>query len=223
MIEHVYRRCAMSAAAGEVYVATCDEEIKQAVDKFGGRAIMTSPSHQRASDRTAEAAESLDADLVVMVQGDEPLLRPEMVGLAVAPFREDDAVVCVNLTSRIAHEDEFRDRNTIKVVIDHRGHALYFSREPIPTLVNRPFALVHAFKQVCVIPFRRDALAKFIALPPTPLEMAESIDMLRFLEHGVPVRMVESPYDTHSVDTTDDLAEVERRMANDDLFRLYAS
>ena len=129
MVEHVFRRVALCQQldAG-VYVATPDEEIARAVERFGGQVIMTSPSHQRASDRVAEAAEQLDVDIVVMIQGDEPLVTPEMLELSFQPLLEDQSLFCTNLTKRIESLEEFQDRNTIKVIMDLEGYALYFSR-----------------------------------------------------------------------------------------------
>jgi 3-deoxy-manno-octulosonate cytidylyltransferase (CMP-KDO synthetase) len=222
MIEHVYKRVALSDAVEEVYVATCDEEIARQTEEFGGHAVMTSPAHERASDRVAEAAGSLDAEVVVMVQGDEPLTTPEMIGLALDPFRRDPGVACTNLIAPIASEEEFRDPNTIKVVRDARNRALFMSREPIPTTRAGAFEGIEAWKQVCVIPFRRDALLKFAALAPTPLEIAESIDMLRFLEHGRDVHLVETSAGTKAVDTPDDLLAVEALMGEDPLVPQYA-
>jgi 3-deoxy-manno-octulosonate cytidylyltransferase (CMP-KDO synthetase) len=221
MIEHVYQRTAMSKAVGEVYVATCDAEIRDAVEAFGGRAIMTSTSHQRASDRVAEAARSLDADIVVMVQGDEPMTVPRMLEQAVAPLLEDPSVECVDLAKRIGTEREFLDPNTIKVTRDRAGDAIYFSREPIPTRRLLGFDRLAVFKQVCIIPFRKKLLATYAALAPTPLEQAESIDMLRLLEHGYRVRLVETEYETQSVDTAEDLRRVEALMRDDPLTRDY--
>ena len=148
MIEHVYIRTAMCQQLDAVYVATCDDEIKQAVEGFGGRVIMTSAKHQRASDRVAEAAEGLDADILVLIQGDEPMVVPQMIEAAVAPMVEDPAIQCVNLAKRIETEEEYLDRNTIKVVMDRRGDALYFSREPVPTQHVASFANIPVFKQV---------------------------------------------------------------------------
>ncbi len=221
MIEHVYRRTAMSRSLADTYVATCDDEIRRAVEAFGGKAIMTSDRHQRASDRVAEAAATLDADLVVMVQGDEPMTVPEMIDASVGPFHENAPVQCVNLTKRIESEDEFINPNTIKVVFDGRNDALYFSREPIPTRRIAPFGKIPAFKQVCIIPFRRQALRLFAELAPTPLEVAESVDMMRFLEHGVKVRMVETSHDTRAVDTPEELRAVEQLLKNDPLIKSY--
>lgn len=221
MIEHVYKRTAMASALDEVVVATCDTEIRDAVEGFGGRAVMTADTHERASDRVAEAAAASDADVVVLVQGDEPMTAPEMIDQALAPFADGSGVSCINLTKRIISEEEFRDPNTIKVVMDRSGNALFMSREPIPTLVNNRFADIAAYKQVCIIPFTRAALAEFSALEPTPLEVTESIDMMRFLEHGRPVRMVETDVDTHAVDTPADLDLVAEMMRDDALAGSY--
>ena len=221
MVEHVVRRASMCGALAAVYVATCDEEIRDAVEGFGGTAVMTSAAHERASDRVAEAASHFEADIVLMIQGDEPMVTPRMLDASVAPMIEDSAVECVNLARRITSREEFDDPNTIKVVTNLSGDALYFSRSPIPYLnfAGAPGAPV--FKQVCVIPFRRAFLAEFTRLEPTPLERAESIDMLRALEHGRRVRMVETDADTHAVDTPEDLRLVESLMKGDPLVRLY--
>jgi 3-deoxy-manno-octulosonate cytidylyltransferase (CMP-KDO synthetase) len=174
MIEHVYRRTGLCKTLDDVFVATCDQEIYDAVEAFGGKAIMTAPTHERASDRVAEAAASMDADVTVMVQGDEPMTYPEMITESLAPFLGgDEKVACVNLAARITSPEEFKDPNTIKVVMDASGYALYMSREPIPTLHLQDFNQVPAFKQVCIIPFTKAALQEFIRLDPTPLEVAE--------------------------------------------------
>lgn len=221
MVEHVYRRTALCPAVSATYVATCDEEIHSLVEEFGGRAIMTSPQHERASDRIAEAARSLDADVVLMVQGDEPMVTPDMIQAALSPFHRDPTVVCVNLAAHIETMEDFEDRNTIKVVMAENGDALYLSRAPIPSLTRASFGQVPAYKQVCVIPFRKDFLLRFTALPPTPLEQAESIDMLRALEHGYRVRMVRISQTTQAVDTPEDLARVEAMMRQDTLVGIY--
>ena len=221
MLEHVFLRAAMAEGIDGVYVATCDDEIRRAAEAFGATVIMTSLGHERASDRVAEAARSISADVIVMVQGDEPMLHPDMVTAALAPFQEASGVVCVNLTTRIGTQEEFEDRNTIKVVIGENDDALYFSREPIPTPTMSDFERIPRFKQVCVIPFTAEGLQRFASLDQTPLERAESIDMLRFLENGVPVRMVETSFVTHAVDTPQDLALVESLMKDDPLLDRY--
>ena len=223
MIEHVLKRAEMCRKLNAVYVATCDEEIKRTVETLGSRVIMTSTSHDSASDRVAEAVEQIDADIVVMIQGDEPMIRPEMIGVAIDSIVENESIDCVNLVCRIKRREEYLDRNTIKVVMNTRRQALYFSRAPIPAINAAALEDTAVFKQVCVIPFRRDFLRKFTSWPPTVLEQAESIDMLRILEHGERVHLVETNIETHSVDTPEDLRLVECRMQNDPLIRLYAA
>ena len=216
MVEQVFRRSALCQGLnGGVYVATPDDEIARAVESFGGAVIMTSPAHQRASDRVAEAAAELDVDIVVMIQGDEPLITPEMVEMSYQPLLHDQTIFCTNLVKRIESQQEFQDRNTIKVVMDHQGYALYFSREPIPTAHGNDFSNITAYKQVCVIPYTKNSLLEFARMEPTRLEQIESIDMLRILEHGRRVMMVECTQRTHSVDIPQDIEIVERLMAQD--------
>ena len=221
MIEHIYKRVALSKALDATYIATCDEEIREVAQGFGATVIMTADTHERASDRVAEAVVDLDADLIVMVQGDEPMTHPDMIDAAVAPFNDDPELGCVNLVRRIDQESDFRDPNTIKVVMDQSGNALYMSRQPIPTLAKAGFAQTIAHKQVCIIPFRRDLLFRYTNLSPTPLEQLESVDMMRLLEHGYTVKMVPTEFNTQAVDTEADLARVARLMENDPLLSRY--
>lgn len=221
MIEHVLKRAEMCQKLNAVYVATCDEEIKRTVEALGSTVIMTSPRHERASDRVAEAVEQIDADIVVMIQGDEPMITPEMIAVAIDSMVENESIECVNLVCQIKSREEYLDPNTIKVVMKTRREALYFSRAPIPAINPDTLEDTAIFKQVCVIPFRRDFLRRFTSWPPAVLEQAESIDMLRILEHGERVHLVETNIETHSVDTPEDLLRVERLMQNDPLMRLY--
>jgi len=222
MIEHVYRRTILCKALNAVFIATCDKEIFESVESFGGQAIMTSPTHECASDRVAEAAADLDCDIVVMIQGDEPMTHPQMIEESLTPFsNKNDKIDCVNLMARIKNEQEFEDPNTIKVVMDKNGFALYMSREPIPGRHRKPFNQIPAFKQVCIIPFTAAALQKFSRLASTPLEMAESVDMMRFIGHGLRVKMVETSFSTHAVDTPDDLKLVEDLLIKDPLTKKY--
>ncbi|MER0215266.1 MAG: 3-deoxy-manno-octulosonate cytidylyltransferase [Nitrosomonas sp.] len=221
MIEHIYKRVAMSKSLDATYIATCDEEIRQIAEGFGAKVIMTSDTHERASDRVAEAVVYLDAELIVMVQGDEPMTHPDMIDTAVAPFKDDPKLGCVNLVRKIDHEADYLDANTIKVVMNQHNDALYMSRRPIPTIAKTGFANTAAYKQVCIIPFRRSTLYQYTHLTPTPLEQLESIDMLRLLEHGMQVKMVPTEYNTQAVDTPEDLARVEKLMATDPLLSQY--
>jgi 3-deoxy-manno-octulosonate cytidylyltransferase (CMP-KDO synthetase) len=217
MIGHVYERVSKSPLLTMTAVATCDVEIFDYITSIGGTAVMTGTHHERASDRCAEALAVLEKangfkyDLVVMIQGDEPMTHPDMIAEAVQPFLAgDEDVLVTNLLGEIKDVAEFEDRNCIKVVCDLHHNAMYFSREPIPTRckVDR----VAMGKQVCIIPFRRDFLIEYTRLAPTPLEIAESVDMMRVLEHGMKVRMVPTRHETHAVDTPDDLRKVERLM-----------
>jgi 3-deoxy-manno-octulosonate cytidylyltransferase (CMP-KDO synthetase) len=217
MIGHVYERVARNELLNAVAVATCDVEIADYVRSIGGRAVMTGSHHERASDRCAEALKIIEAedgvkyDIVVMVQGDEPMTDPEMISEAVRPMLADPTLKITNLLGTIESSAEFEDRNCIKVVCDLQSNALYFSREPIPTRAKSP--TVPMGKQVCVIPFTRDYLLEYTQLAPTPLEIAESVDMMRVLEHGGKVRMVPTRYSSRAVDTPTDLANVEKLMA----------
>ena len=224
MLEHVYKRVALSSALDATYIATCDEEIRRAAQDFGAPVIMTADTHERASDRVAEAAAGIDAELIVMVQGDEPMTHPEMIDAAVEPFRHDPLLGCVNLVRAIDNKTDFYDVNTIKVVMNQQGDALYMSRQPIPTAPasSQPdFMHGFAYKQVCIIPFRRETLLDFARLPSTPLEQLESVDMLRLLEHGYRVRMVKTKFNTQAVDTQADLERVAGLMEADPLLASY--
>lgn len=221
MVEHVYRRTAMSDVVDGTYVATPNEEIKVEAESFGAEVIMTG-EHSRATDRVAEAAESLEGDIIIVMQGDEPLVYPDMIDDAVEPMLEDESIDCVNLGKDFDDEADFRDPNNVKVVVDKDWNALYFSREPIPNLHDATFDTTATYNQVCVIPFRRDALFEFTDMEETPLERAESIDMLRLLENGCDVRIVETTRETHAVDTPEDHERVNALMAEDDLYQTYA-
>lgn len=216
MIGHVYERVARSPLLTMAAVATCDREIFDYIESIGGKSVMTADTYERASDRCAEALLKLEQeygtryDIVVMVQGDEPMMHPDMIAEAIQPMLDDPSVQVVNLLGQISDIAEFEDRNCIKVVCDLGLNALYFSREPIPTRSktnNVPMG-----KQVCIIPFRRDYLLEYTSLAPTPLEIAESIDMMRILEWGGKVRMAKTRHDNQSVDTPDDLIRVEALM-----------
>jgi len=216
MIGHVYERVSQNTLLSKTVVATCDKQIADYIESLGGCAVMTGSHHERASDRCAEAlnliekTDGIKYDIIVMVQGDEPMTHPEMITEAVMPMLADPALEIVNLLGKIDSTAEFEDRNCIKVVCDLQSNALYFSREPIPT--RRYTENIPIGKQVCVMPFRRDFLLKYTQMKPTPLEMVESVDMMRVLEHGMGVRMVPTRYNSYAVDTPADLKKVEKLM-----------
>lgn len=209
MVELVYRNARAMLGVDTVAVATCDDAIVDLIESVGGRAVMTSDAHQRASDRTAEAVRHLEEergatyDIVLMVQGDEPTLSSHQMSQVVDAMREDKSIHVANLLGRISSEREFADPNCIKAVADLRGDAMYFSRYPIPH--GASFDNGATGKQVCAIGFRRDFLMAYLEMEPTDLEVLESIDMLRILQHGGRVRLIPTSEATQSVDVPDDI------------------
>jgi len=214
MIEIVYNNVKKSKLLQATYVATCDEIIHDHIKSIGGNSVLTSNTHERASDRCAEALLKIEKilklkfDIVVMVQGDEPMIHPNMITEATLPMFKNNQIKIVNLMGKIKDHKEFIDRGCIKVVTDLKSNALYFSREPIPT--NSKTNNITIQKQICVIPFKRDFLLKYNKLKETPLEKIESIDMLRVLENGIKVFMAKTKYYTHAVDTPRDLKMVSK-------------
>jgi 3-deoxy-manno-octulosonate cytidylyltransferase (CMP-KDO synthetase) len=216
MIGHVYNNVSKANAVTMTAVATCDEVIYEYIESIGGNAVMTKNTYERASDRCAEALTKIEKstgivfDIVVMVQGDEPMTHPDMIDEAIKPMLADSSIMVTNLLGKIDSLEEFHDRNCIKVVCDLQSNAIYFSREPIPTQGKSPNITMS--KQVCIIPFRRDYLMKYTSLPPTPLEISESVDMMRVLEHGDQIKMVPTKHQSYAVDVPDDLIRVEKLM-----------
>ena len=227
MVGHVALRTAMSKTLSGTYIATCDQEIMDYAASINIPGIMTADTHTRCTDRTAEALLKIEAmtgkrvDIVVMVQGDEPMLTPDMIDAALKPMLNDPSVNVVNLMADIKTLAAFEDPNEVKVVVDKDNNALYFSREPVPSR-KKGVTDVPMRKQVCIIPFRRDYLLHFNALPEMPLEIIESVDMMRILEQGDKVRMVPVDIETCSVDTPEDLMHVEALMKNDKLRHVYS-
>lgn len=223
MIEHCYIRCALSKYTTSLFVATCDDEIKKEVESFSGDVIMTNPKIQRPGLRVASAAESLDLDdddIVVVVQGDEPLVHPDMIDLAIQPLLNEKDVYVSNLTAELT-KDEWKDPGEIKVVCDLKMNAMYMSRAPMPSTDHEEQRTTW-YKQVCIMPFRWHFMKKFNhELKATPLELQESIEMIRALQHGYKVRMVPSPYSSKSVDTESDRQIVEKMMLEDLLYKNY--
>lgn len=226
MIGHVYFRSKMSSDLSEVYVATCDKAIVDYITSIGGKAVMTADTHERASDRTAEALLKIEqetgqkADIVVMIQGDEPMITPEMIAASVQPLFTDPELNITNLMSKLKTIKEHEDSAEVKVVVDKNDFAMYFSREPIPSR-KKGATEVPMLKQVCVIPFRRDFLIQYNSMEQTPLEIIESVDMNRLLENRIKIKMVMRPEETYSVDTPADLANVNDKMKNDPLLKKY--
>ncbi len=213
MIEHVYRRTAAAPSIGAVVVATDDDRVRAAVEAFGGVVRLTSTSHRSGTDRLAEVAADLSCELVVNVQGDEPLVEPSMIEQALAPFGSDPALVMTTLCCRIADPADLLDPNVVKVVTDREGYALYFSRAPIPFTRNGTAlqSVPHAVsKHIGLYVYRRAFLLALARLEPTPLEQAEALEQLRALEHGFRIKTIETSHDPIGVDTPEDLERVRR-------------
>jgi 3-deoxy-manno-octulosonate cytidylyltransferase (CMP-KDO synthetase) len=207
MIEHVYRRTAAARSIASVIVATDDDRILRTVRAFGGDARMTSAAHQSGTDRIAEIAATLTCTVVVNVQGDEPLIEPEMIDEAVAPFSSHDGLMMSTLRRRIDEESDRTNPNVVKVVADRSGFALYFSRAALP-FRREGCPPAPAWRHVGLYAYRRECLMELAALPPTDMEQAEALEQLRALEHGIRIQAVETRFDSVSVDTAEDLERV---------------
>jgi 3-deoxy-manno-octulosonate cytidylyltransferase (CMP-KDO synthetase) len=212
MIEHVYRRVQASPVVSRVIVATDDLRIATTVAGFGGAVRLTRADHQSGTDRLAEVAATLVCDVIVNVQGDEPLLDSRAISEVVAPF-SDPSVDIATLYHRIHDPSELANPNIVKVVLDRAGFALYFSRSPIPYARDPRGGWPPLYRHIGVYAYRRSALMVLASLDPTPLERAESLEQLRALEHGIRIKAVETSYDSIGVDTPADLEQVRRLLA----------
>jgi 3-deoxy-manno-octulosonate cytidylyltransferase (CMP-KDO synthetase) len=225
MVGHCYHRTRLANGLAAAYVATCDEEIAQYVRSIGGSPVMTSITHTRATTRTAEAMVKIEAvtgekyDIVVMVQGDEPLILPETIAETLDLF-SDPSVEIVNIMSRLRNYEQFVDKNNVKVVVNQNSDALYFSREPIPSPWHGVEG-VPMYMQTGIIAFRRDVLLRFNHMAETRLEQIESVDMNRVLETGGRIRMVLTESVTIGVDTPQELKDAEKLMKSDSAMSRY--
>jgi 3-deoxy-manno-octulosonate cytidylyltransferase (CMP-KDO synthetase) len=226
MVEHVYRRAASARGVDAVVVATDDERIAAAVRSFGGIAMMTRATHRTGTDRIAEVAASLSCEIVLNVQGDEPLIEPEMIEQVIAPLIADPMLEMSTVCVPISDRSDYANPNVVKVVLDRTGRALYFSRSPIPHFrdsgsgirdsknPSSPESRIRnpVYKHIGLYGYHRTFLLKFATLPQTPLERAESLEQLRALEHGYRIHTVETTYDSIGVDTPEDLERVRRQL-----------
>lgn len=208
MIQHVYSRCELVKDIDNVIVATDDTRVKEAVEAFGGKVVMTSLDHKSGTDRIAEVAKDLDVDIIVNVQGDEPLIEPKAIEQAIKPFYEDESVMISTLMTKINNEEEYNNPNVVKVVTDKDGFALYFSRSLIPFPRNKGQNSV--YKHIGLYAYRKDFLIHLSEMEQTSLEKAESLEQLRVLENGYKIKVVETNYDTIGVDTPEDLITIKQ-------------
>ena len=205
MIQRVYERAREARRLERVLVATDDRRILEAVWRFGGEAVMTSEAHRSGTDRLAEVAAGLEVDVVVNIQGDEPLIDPGLIDALIEPF-DDRPIEMVTGATPITSEAESANPSVVKVVVDRTNHALYFSRLPIP--YARGHSTVERLKHIGMYAYRRSFLLAYANMEPTPLELAESLEQLRAVENGVRIYVVRTDHDALSVDTLEDLQQV---------------
>ena len=206
MIEWVYKRTKLSNL-DEVVVATDDERIYKEVERFGGKAILTSKEHENGTSRIAEVCtKHEDYDVIVNVQGDEPLIEPEMINSIINSFKEDDTISMSTLKYKIDTMEEIENPNYVKVITDKKGYALYFSRSVIP--YPRKLDIQNYYKHVGIYGYKRDFVVEYAKMEPTPLELSESLEQLRALENGYRIKVMETPYKIIGVDTQEELEKV---------------
>ncbi len=229
MILHVIRRASMAESIDRVIVATDDERVFEVVRAAGESVVMTSRDHETGTDRLAEVARQLDAEIIVNVQGDEPLIEPSTIESALAPLLADPAIVMSTTCEPIESVEDLIKPSVVKVVVDRQGFALYFSRHPIPfpragvleygsleaALREQPGLLNRYSKHTGMYVYRRDFLLTYAGLPPTPLEQIEALEQLRALEHGYRIRVVPVAHRSTGVDTPEDLELVRRILAGE--------
>jgi 3-deoxy-manno-octulosonate cytidylyltransferase (CMP-KDO synthetase) len=221
MIQHVYERAAKAGTLDWCLVATDDERVAATVRGFGGHAVITPGNLETGTDRVAFVARSLpDADIIVNIQGDEPLLEPEMIDEAVRPVASDPGMVAGTLVRMIDREDDLMNPSVVKAVLDLSGRCLYFSRSAVPfrrDQTNGAWTVHHRyFKHIGLYVYRRGFLLKFSEMPRTPLELAENLEQLRILEHGYTITAVVTRHDSIPVDTPEDLERVRQCLAASD-------
>tara|TARA_B110000263_G_scaffold221895_1_gene210646 strand:+ start:151 stop:921 length:771 start_codon:yes stop_codon:yes gene_type:complete len=226
MIEHIYRRSLFSKHLHEVYVATCDKKILDYVTSIGGKTVLTNDIHERATERSAEALDLIQKlnnekyDLVIMIQGDEPLIMPEMIDSLIKVMKSDKSLEVANLMQELKNQDDIKNPNIVKVVKNKDDIALYFSREPIPSAKNYNDEF-SSYKQLGLIGFTNKSIIDFIKLKPTNLEIIESIDMNRFIENHYKIKMVLTTLSSDGVDTAEDCVKANLLMKSDKLFPIY--
>ena len=216
MIEHVYKRVNFSKYIDDAYVATCDKEIADEVAKFGGKAIMTSSEHTRGTERVAEAVCNIEADIVINVQGDEPMVDPVILDNAIQFLKSKADIRCLNLVSPITSWKTYRNQNIVKVAVGKDSKILYFSRSPIPNQSENEFK--GAIKQLGIYLIQKPLLMKYAKWEESALEIVEKVDMLRFLENNADIHSFMAT-DITGVDTPEDLEMVTKHIQKDELLK----
>lgn len=213
MIEHVRRRVVASGLFDEVYVATCDREIVSVVEQNGGKAIMTKDTHERCTDRIEEAAREIQADVIVNVQGDEPVVMRESLEKLIKPFFQDNSIQTTNIINPIFNKDDLFSLNVVKAVLSKSSKILYMSRSAIPGKEYSPKQ--QYYKQTGLMAFRKEFLHLYSKLEPTPLEIKESCDMLRLLEHDFSIQGIVCDQKSIGVDIPEQIKQVEEFILGD--------
>jgi len=212
MIQHIWERAKQSIALDEVIVATEDERVVKAVEAFGGKAVLTSKDHQSGTDRIVETVFSLDVEIVVNIQGDEPLIDCSMIQRLVDAIKTDKDVYMATIAKKMTDEEAISNPNVVKVIMDRNNYAIYFSRSVIPYPRNKEKALY--YKHMGLYAYTKDFLFTFTRLRSSMLESAECLEQLRVLESGYKIKVVETLMDTVAVDTPEDLEKVKQIMKN---------
>ncbi len=210
VIQHVWENASRAKTLNSLIVACDDERVYKAVNDFGGKAVLTAKEHTSGTDRIAEAVADIDVKVVINIQGDEPLIHPSMIDDVAYYLLNNSGMAMATLMKRIDHEEEISDANVVKVVVDKKGHALYFSRCPIPFVrEEEPGMRVH-YKHIGLYGYTKDFLFTYKNLPPSKLEKLEKLEQLRVLENGYSIKVIETKYETIGVDTRNDLEKVKQ-------------
>ncbi len=210
MIEHVYRQAKKCRLLDEVFIACDDQRVMDAALGFGARAVMTSPDHASGTDRIAEASANIPAEIIINIQGDEPLVHPDMIDALARGIKEDDGCFMATVARRITDEEDVGNPNVVKVVLNQRGDALYFSRSAIPfNRDNADVSQLSYYKHFGIYAYRKSFLLSLKDFPPSLLEQTEKLEQLRVLEAGYDIKVLITEHDTISVDTREDLTRVE--------------
>jgi len=215
MIEHVFMRASECERLTDIWIATDDRSIKSCVEEFGGKVIITKKEHPTGTDRISEAARYLKlspSDIVVNIQGDQPLFKGKVLNLLIDSMLNDPSIQMSTLIYRIRDQREIDDRNCVKVVMDLNGFAIFFSRSPIPFYRDREIDRIY-YKHLGFYAYRMDFLKRYPTLPRGRLEVAESLEQLRAIENGIKIKVVESPSDSYEVDTPQDIEKIERLLS----------
>jgi 3-deoxy-manno-octulosonate cytidylyltransferase (CMP-KDO synthetase) len=212
LIQHVWESARQAKTLGDLIVACDDERIYKAVEAFGGKAVMTARAHMSGTERISEVVADMDVDIVINIQGDEPLVHPSMIDDVAYFLMNTPQAPAATLMKRIEHEEEIADANVVKVVVNKKGYALYFSRAPIPFVRDEePGMRVH-YKHIGLYGYSKDFLFVYKNLPQSKLETLEKLEQLRILENEYPIRVIETKYETIGVDTREDLEKAKQHM-----------